>query len=254
MRPDMDAAHKLFISKGMVLEEKQFTMEGHTLHVCISGDSTKPLLAIVHGSPGSWEDYKTFMQDSLLRLKYRIAAVDRPGFGASEYGQPMVSLRQQADLIFAALDKLSPTAKIILAGHSYGGPVVTRIAMDHPERIAHLYLLAAAVDPAQEKKEWFRPVVRGLGFMLPDALEASNDELSTLKTDLELMLPLWPKLTMPVTMLHGTEDMLVPYANTSFVMQQIGASPRFRLVSIPKANHFIPWSHFELVRQALLGD
>ena len=44
--------------------------EIHQIHYIETGDSTKPTLFFLHGSPGSWDAYKTYLSDSDLQKKY----------------------------------------------------------------------------------------------------------------------------------------------------------------------------------------
>lgn len=252
MRPDLGKANKPFLAKGLTLKHHQVQVGAQPLHLAWVGDSTKPAVVFVHGSPGNWEDYAGLMQDSLLLQHFCIAAVDRPGFGSSGYGICVDSLGLQASYMNALLQSWSHKGPKVLVGHSYGGPLVVKMAMDQPEAYQSLVLLAAAVDPELEEKEWFRPVVRGIGFMLPDALEVSNDELAALKVHLEYMKPEWQKLKLPIIMVHGTKDMLVPYANVAFAANRLTHNPAFKVVTITGANHFLPWSHVDEVRKAIL--
>jgi pimeloyl-ACP methyl ester carboxylesterase len=59
--------------------------DGHNLHYIETGNAQKPTL-ILHGSPGSWNAFKEYLQDTTLLKKYRMIAIDRPGFGYSDFG------------------------------------------------------------------------------------------------------------------------------------------------------------------------
>ncbi len=243
---------KLFAGAPYQPQHRKLVVSGHHVHYVWAGDTTLQPLLFVHGSPGSWEDYVDYLKDSVLLTRYYIAAVDRPGFGQSDYGKPMVELEDQSKLISAVLADMSPTRPVVLVGHSYGGPLVVRVAMDDAAHVRAMVLLAAAVDPSLEEKEWFRPVARNMSWVLPEMLMASNEELAHLKQDLEEMLPLWPTLRLPIVDVHGTKDMLVPFGNLAFAQRQaINAKP-FMPIILPKVNHFIPWSHHDTVRTVLM--
>ena len=89
----------------------------------------------------------------------RVCAYDRPGTGASrstEVAQP-TSAQTSADDLEALLIASGEAAPFVLAGHSYGGPIVRLFASDHPNEVAGLVLvdglsedLGAGLTPAQE--------------------------------------------------------------------------------------------------------
>ncbi len=54
----------------------------HILHAIV-GDTSKPLLLFIHGSPGAWYSYMKLMDDSALLANYRMIAVDCMGFDKS---------------------------------------------------------------------------------------------------------------------------------------------------------------------------
>jgi pimeloyl-ACP methyl ester carboxylesterase len=224
----------------------------NTIHYVSTGDTSLTPLLFVHGSPGGWADYASYLKDTLLLKHFHIAAVDRPGFGESDYGYPMPSLGAQSQMVGKVIAQFAKGKPLVLVGHSYGGPLVCRINMDYPASVSHLLLLAASIDPNQEVKEWYRPVLFKVSFFLPGALVSSNAELFHLQADLVSMDSLWPRITSKVTVIHGTSDMLVPYANTVFAAQKLRNTKSYKLISLPKVNHFIPWTHFDTVKKELL--
>jgi pimeloyl-ACP methyl ester carboxylesterase len=60
------------------------------------------------------------------------------------------------------------------------------------------------------------------------------------------------KVTCPVTIIHGTKDPLVPYSNVAFMESHFVNAKTVRVISIENANHFIPWEHYAIIRNALL--
>jgi pimeloyl-ACP methyl ester carboxylesterase len=72
-----------------------------------------------------------------------------------------------------------------------------------------------------------------------------------LKKDLVAIKPLLKNITCAVTIIHGTKDRLVPYANMAFMQKEL-VNAKIDTLSIKNADHFIPWSHYEIIRKALL--
>src|ERR1700704_1042137 len=71
--------------------------KNRTINYLKVGDENLPLVVFVHGSPGSLSAFIDFMADtSLLRLA-QLITVDRPGFGASNFGYAEPSLQKQSE-------------------------------------------------------------------------------------------------------------------------------------------------------------
>lgn len=207
------------------------------------GDTSLPLVILVHGSPGSSSAYMSYMQDSQLLAKAQLVAVDRPGFGYSNLGKTQRSLEMQAKAFLPILKKYN-TSKTILVGHSFGGPVISRMAMDFPDLIDGLVIVAGSIDPDLEPNEWWRKPLnwRILRWLLPKALRVCNQEILPLEGELRKMLPLWEKITIPVTVIQGEKDNLVPKGNAEFAKKMLVNSEQVKLEMIPDGNHFILWS------------
>ncbi len=232
---------------------RQINVQGRVVHYAQIGDSTLPLVVFIHGSPGSWDAFIGFFTDSTLYQKARLVSVDRLGFGKSGLGLPEKSLRQQAAAIAAVIETVQPGGRAILVGHSLGGPVAARLAMDFPRRVRGLILVAPSIDPSLEKKEWFRPVLSAFPVrqLLPAEFDVSNQEISPLRGELEQMLPHWAELQIPVTVIQGDKDNLVSPANAAFAQRMLPHNPpTLRIIS--GMNHFIPWRRPDLIHEAIL--
>lgn len=231
---------------------KTFTIQRHTLHYVETGNPDNPTLFFVHGSPGSWDAFKSYLTDSILLKKFRMVAVDRPGFGYSDFGDAQ-DLETQSALIEKLIVQIDNGKPVVLVGHSLGGPVIVKIATDEPESFAHLVVLAGSVNPRMETPEIWRMVLKAkpVRYLIPGALRPSNDELWWLKEDLYDLQPKLKNISCGVTIIHGTKDPLVPYANMAFLQKRLVNASSVDTISIKGANHFIPWEHFELIRNTL---
>ena len=67
---------------------------------------------------------------------------DRPGHGHSGRPNAAETLEVQAEQVAGALKALAPGEKAVVVGHSFGGAVSLRLALDHPELVQGLVLLA----------------------------------------------------------------------------------------------------------------
>lgn len=231
----------------------QYKVGKHTINYAEAGDMDGPTVIFVHGAPGSWTAFIDFFTDTTLLHHAHLIAVDRPGNGYSDFGNAVTSLGSQAALLEPLLRKSKKPP--ILVGHSLGGPVVARLAMDFPDEVNSLIMVAPSIDPELEPNEaWFRMPLSSpfLSWVLPTAFNVANDEIYHLEDQLEDMIPLWKNIKVPVTVIQGKADKLVPPGNANFAEHMLANSPDVEIEFVPGANHFIPWSHPELIKDAIL--
>ena len=210
-------------------------------------------LVFVHGTPGSAGVWDTQFRSSLTNTS--LFAYDRPGFGKSKPALARPHLQTQADVL-AALLAVATTNRVLLVGHSYGSPIALLTTLEHPEKVAGVLLIGGDVDPAQEKPLWIQYLFgwRLTSWFIPGPLRQCNRELLTVRADLTAMQKQLPRLTVPVVMLHGDQDPLVPVENVAWLEQQLaaqGKSPLFAKIILPGVNHFIPWEHPADVERAV---
>lgn len=218
-----------------------------------TGVDSMGMVLFIHGSPGSLDAFFHFLVDSTLLPKAKLISVDRPGFGASNFGYAEPSLEKQAAQLKPILEKHQHQRPIVLVGHSLGGPLIARMAIDYPELVDGLVLVAGSVDPDLEPNEWFRgPLATPfLKWILPRSMRASNDEIYKLKPQLQMMVPLWSKITCPSIFIQGGKDELVPPGNLDFAEKML-VNATFKAVKDSTMNHFVPWSHPHYIREAVL--
>ncbi|WP_169628034.1 alpha/beta fold hydrolase [Flavobacterium soli] len=233
---------------------EKFSISEHDIHYIQTGENDKPTLVFIHGSPGSWDAFKEYLKDSLLLKKYRMIAIDRPGFGYSNFGQAE-DLQTQSKRINAFLKTKDNKQPVILIGHSMGGPVITEMTTLAPDKYKTLVIIAGSIDPDAEKPENWRKVIKTkpIRYLIPGAMRPANDELWLLKQDLKDLKPLLKNIKSEILIIHGTKDQLVPYSNVGFIQKEFVNAKSMDLISIKDANHFIPWTHFETIRDALLN-
>lgn len=78
-----------------------------------------------------------------------------------------------------------------------------------------------------------------------------------LQPGLDALAPDLARITAPVTIVQGLADTLVPPENVPFLRAHLPASPGPRVILIEEADHFLPWTHADLLRSALgcvIGD
>lgn len=222
----------------------------------VNPDKNLPPLVLIHGSPGDLYNYRYFLTNPQLQDKYKIISIDRPGFGHSGNGKPERSLVKQAQAVKKVLDAESAGQPAVVLGHSYGGSVAARLAMDYPQQVSGLILAAAAVDPQLERNKWFQyPAnVFFVRWVLPNALDVANQEICALKEELQEMAPLWNRITAPTLIVHGGKDELVPVENAHYAQQKITNAPVSMAIA-PEGNHFVIWNRAtEIITYLLTFD
>jgi pimeloyl-ACP methyl ester carboxylesterase len=181
-------AYSVFKTKQVPLHIYDTLIDGINMHYAISGKDSLPTLVFIHGSPGSWMHYMKFMWDSTMRTKYRMIAIDRPGFGYSNFGETY-HLAEQAKLILPILKSAKQNKPMFLMGHSMGGPVAVKLAADAPDLFDAVVIVAGSIAANEEKEEIWRIILnkKPLHYLLPGAFAPSNKELLLLKDDLILL-------------------------------------------------------------------
>ena len=227
--------------------------ENRVINYVEQGNENDRMLIFVHGSPGSWSAFRDYFTIDSIAKSTRIISVDRPGFGDSNFGWAEASLKKQAEYLKPILELNKNNQKPVLVGHSLGGPVIARMAMDYPDLVGPLIYLASSVDPELEPSNWYRYIIKFplINYLIPRSFRASNDEILPLKKELEKMLPLWKTIDQPSIVIHGEKDDLVPVGNADFI-ERMSVNSTVEVIKLENTNHFIPWSHMSLITEKIL--
>jgi pimeloyl-ACP methyl ester carboxylesterase len=145
----------LVTQAGVFLSERAYPAQGRmvevaggTLHVLDIGprDVAGPPVVMLHGASSNLEVMRQPVGELLAR-KHRVILIDRPGHGWStrvrlEDSTPEI----QARMIEEALAKLGVNRAIFVV-HSWAGALGARIALDYPQAVAGLVMLAPVAYP-----------------------------------------------------------------------------------------------------------
>ena len=251
--PDAEA-QKSFAQKNIPFSFHDKLLNDRKIHYAVSGIDSLPTIIFIHGSPGSWDAFESYMLDTDLLKKFRMVSIDRPGFGYSDFGKSE-NLATQSIMISPVIKDLKNGRPVILVGHSLGGPLLIKLFADNPDAFQSLVILSGSVDPALEEKEsWRQPLMYfPLEYFVPGAMRPSNKELWWLKKDLVSLKDDFPKVDCPVYIVHGQQDNMVPLANAEYSRKMLTHSPKVEMVLLPGANHFIPWRNYEEIKTLLLS-
>lgn len=104
-------------------------------------------VVLLHGNMTMVEDWATSGVLDIAAERYRVIAIDRPGFGRTARTRDRVwTAAAQADLIHATLRRLGVERPIVV-GHSFGTVVALDLALRHPSEVAALVLLSGYYFP-----------------------------------------------------------------------------------------------------------
>jgi pimeloyl-ACP methyl ester carboxylesterase len=261
------------------------TVDGKRLHYEIAGQG--PDLVMIHGASGSLRDLTFALRDRLTD-RYRVIVVDRPGLGHSD-ALDEVSLLAQAQFIKAGVAQLGvkdpivlgqsyggsvalawaleggPRALILVGSPSLPWPGKLDIwyrATSNPVGRAVLIPLASAFVPDRYVRSAIDavfapdPVPEGyddfLGTPLTlrrETLTANVTQVNALRAELVTMAPRYPSLTLPVELIHGTADTVVPLDIHSQPVSQL--LPNAKLTVIEGAGHMPHHAHADVVIAAI---
>ncbi len=236
----------------------------------------RPVL-FLHGWMGSWRYWFPTME--YVKRSYRAYSFDFWGFGESRRKSTTESIQNYSNQVIRFLDALG-IDRVLLVGHSMGGMVALKTAIDHPTRIARVVTVGAPIVGSSLswllKLTYYRPLANVLASapwlrrflfrhflgetktndpavheILDDSLKSSASTLqrsiaSMLYTDLR---PELPKLAVPALIVHGGRDEIVN-PNQADLFHNV---PLAQVVVMPKSRHFPFLDEAEQFNTLLLG-
>jgi pimeloyl-ACP methyl ester carboxylesterase len=209
--------------------------EGHKLNGwwLPAADPKAPALLYLHGARWNLTGSVTRIQ-RWRELGFSVLAVDYRGFGKSTDVAPTEAYAyEDAEAAWDALGKLAPGHKRFIVGHSLGGAIAAELARRHPEG-GGLVLEATftSVGDMIEHSPWgFLPV----GLILTQRF----DTLSRMD-----------EIRMPVVVVHGTRDSIVPFEMGERLYQAVKGPKRFIRVE-GAGHHNLSGAGYEQYRDAV---
>ena len=235
---------------------------------------TGSVLVLIHGFPFDRTMWSAQL-DALSDLR-RVVAVDLPGRGKSKEFAGS-SLDAYADEVVGTLDELG-VAEADVAGLSMGGYVALSVLRRHSEKVRSLILLDTkpSADPEEAKpgrekaaeKAQSRGTIALEEDLFPKFFAAKTDE-SVKERVREMMrstegatgaqdalamrdradsTDALSKVEVPVLVLHGAEDILIPFDAAKEWASKV---PGAKFVSIPDAGHLGPLENPDAVNSAI---
>jgi pimeloyl-ACP methyl ester carboxylesterase len=110
-------------------------------------------LVLIHGLADDHRAWRRALPDLVLR--HRVLMYDLRGHGETSLGRPDGTLTQLASDL-ASLMKPIGVGSADIAGFSLGGTIAMRMAIDHPELVKRLVLVATSSRVGKTAADWYR--------------------------------------------------------------------------------------------------
>jgi pimeloyl-ACP methyl ester carboxylesterase len=139
---------------------KMIEVVGASLNVVDIGprDAAGPPIVMIHGASSNLEVMRRPLGD-MLAENHRVILIDRPGHGWSTRARLQDSTPAiQSGMIDQALEKLG-VGRAIFVVHSWSGALGTSMALDYPNRVAGLVMLAPVAYPWTGGVGWYNQAV-----------------------------------------------------------------------------------------------
>lgn len=131
-------------------------------HIHYLDEGTGPTLLLVHGLSAQMHVFTHSLLDR-LRHDFRVVILDRPGSGYSTRpAKASATISAQAQTISRFCQELK-LGRPLIVGHSLGGAIALALALNHPEQVAGLALLA----PVTHRPERVPPPFDGIAIASP---------------------------------------------------------------------------------------
>lgn len=123
---------------------------GGRAHVHVQGESG-PSVVCLHGASANGREFDAVA--AALDGQARIAVIDRPGYGHSTRPEGAAALDRAAAFVADAM-AAAGLGRSIIAAHSLGAATALRLALDRPDLVAGLVLVAPAACPYPGPNAW----------------------------------------------------------------------------------------------------
>jgi pimeloyl-ACP methyl ester carboxylesterase len=252
-------------------------VQGQQLRVYQTGSG--PDLLLIHGLPGSIEDWETVIPD--LSKNFRVTAYDRPGQGFSSANKLKYDLNQNADIAIALIEKLKLNNPVVV-GHSYGGSTVVAMAERNPSNVRAFVAVSAVTTGEGETETIFRilktPVIgpvfawlaklftgcsmvedggreafspnedvmpadyvetRCMIFMQPKVIKTMSMEDVSMRPDVGKIASLYGGIKKPLFIVHGRSDKVVPVTDAILLNNAATGS---KLILLDNTGHMVQYA------------
>jgi pimeloyl-ACP methyl ester carboxylesterase len=242
------------------------TIDGVRIRYADTGGGPKPVIVLT--SPWPESIYAFAPMWATLSAQARLLAVDLPGFGASERRQDLLSPQAMGEFLVQLVAE-ADLGRVHLVAPDVGCAAALFAVAAHPEHFASAVvgtggaavpvqlgepLASWVLDPDWDKYRRMDPgvivnsAVDTIAGGIPDEIRAdylacyagdrfaeSMRYVRRYPEELPVLAALLPQVTVPVTIVNGLHDRVVPVANAEFLHRRL---PGSRMLIID-AGHFL---------------
>ncbi len=228
-----------------------------SIHYVARASTGANLLVFIHGTPGDWKIFAPQLESALLADTATLVALDRPGWGRSSVdgGRVDPSLAEQSSLIGPALRDLKAkydADNLVIVGHSLGGSLAPKIAMDHPAVVDAVVVIAGDLTDDYPAARWYNNLASWMivSWMLPGSMAKANDEVLALRAGLADMKIHWRTIRAPMLVIQGQRDGLVDPRHADFA-ESLATDNVVKVVRFDDGDHLLHLRHSQRVNRLL---
>lgn len=234
-------------------------MEGTNVYYETAGRGNPILL--LHGWGCDTSTFRPLIE--FLQKKYRVFALDFPGFGKSDIPKFPWDVSNYSTFLKKFMEQISLYKTDIIA-HSFGGRVAIKLAVEQPEMINKLILVnCAGIKPRRTFKFYFKTILAKTGKMSAQRLGAPGNKIKNwiyryigskdfqnagpmrktfIKIINEDLYPLLRNILAPTLLIWGENDKETPVYMGKIMEKEINDAG---LVILKKAGHYSFFDRFQ---------
>lgn len=194
-------------------------------------------VVVVLGAPSRHATWRRFAMQADKDLEYII--VNRPGYGPSGPREAVLDFGEQVE---AFLPMISDPARpcVALMGVSYAAQLALKAAVEHAEHVDALVIVSGLMSEPYEFQRALANVaaVPGIRSVLPRWWRNAHAEVKGRRGRVGPVLARADEISVPVEVIHGTWDMIVPVGDAALLMSRL-AEGRGNLTLLPRRNHYL---------------
>ena len=213
---------------------------------------------------------------NILKDKFKVHAIDLPGFGESEEPKEPIDSFKYAEIVKAYMDKVG-IKKVVLIGHSFGGKLSIILGNKYPELVEKIVLVNSAGLIPKRKAKYYIKVYsfKGLKFIYKklffwlkdeekmekfykrfgstDYKESSGVMRKILVTVVnENLKPLLKEIQAPTLLIWGDEDTSTPLYMGKIMEKEIKDAGLVVLEGTGHFSYLDDYGRFSVILKAFL--
>ena len=254
--PDQNVT-EYFTKLNIDCEIHRTEFDNHTIRYVETGikKDSSTLIFFLHGAPGSWDAFKSYLADYDLTQQFTLVSMDRLGYGGSSLGISEQNLEVHAESAIQVIEKYH-TSNVIIVSHSYGSAISAVIAAKRPDLIKSLVMCSPVIDPESEPVKWYAQMANWNLFraILPHYVNVATDEKLSHVQALKDINQIWQDVICPVTIYHGKKDILAPFKGNVEFGQSHLPNGALTLITEEKGGHLLIWTKGATFKNIILDQ